>query len=389
MANISREELDRLIEQLSTDIGLTRKWVQGLENETVPLGDPGPPVQTPTIRNLVANFKNIQFESLAGFFPPSGGFSHADSKFFVDFSQMPTDVFENMLKELRIPIWLERNTNFYVRSDGSDSNTGRQDSASGAFKTIQYALNFITSNYNLSTYNIYLYVRAGSYSSFNLPKYSTNTGRIIIIGAGKNQTVINSSSGTIISSSASAGRYLILGFGFSSSRSINSSNSMIVLGSTGADVEISGCSFNWTQPSGTVGGSSSIFSVGNGSSLSFVLSSQGGMPAEINELSIDQQSTTLIPNFILSTGGQVNIYTNIMFSGNVVSGSLITTARCIDGGSIRVISSATSGIPIMQGTSVGSRFSISLNGTINTGGQGENYFPGTLDGTKQSGGQYE
>ena len=40
----------------------------------------------------------------------------------VDFSQMPTDKFEDLLKSIRVPIWLTANKSFYVNGEtGSDT----------------------------------------------------------------------------------------------------------------------------------------------------------------------------------------------------------------------------------------------------------------------------
>jgi hypothetical protein len=58
---VSVEELRRQLEQLSTDIGLTNKFVHGTEDETVMLGDPeagGPqPTPTQTVRGLVESVR--------------------------------------------------------------------------------------------------------------------------------------------------------------------------------------------------------------------------------------------------------------------------------------------------------------------------------------------
>ena len=52
---LTADELTRQIEQLSTDIGTTRSFVHGAEDETVLLGN----VPTPSLRNLVNNIKSL------------------------------------------------------------------------------------------------------------------------------------------------------------------------------------------------------------------------------------------------------------------------------------------------------------------------------------------
>lgn len=45
-------------------------------------------------------------------------------EFHVDFSQMPTDKFEALMKSLRLPVWITRNINFYVdKSHANASDT--------------------------------------------------------------------------------------------------------------------------------------------------------------------------------------------------------------------------------------------------------------------------
>ena len=100
----------------------------------------------------------------------------------VDFSEMPTDKFEEMLKSIRVPIWLSASTNFFVNGQtGNDSNDGL--SAGKAFKTIQACYNNIADNYNLSSYIARIRIADGTYQEeLNLGSYNSTTGGIIIIG---------------------------------------------------------------------------------------------------------------------------------------------------------------------------------------------------------------
>lgn len=64
----------------------------------------------------------------------------------------------------------------------------------------------------------------------------------------------------------------------------------------------------------------------------------------------------------------------------------LSSAYCISGGSIQVNSHAT---PFINPSFVsGIRFQATLNGVVNTNGQGVNYFPGTVAGANTLGGQY-
>lgn len=112
----------------------------------------------------------------------------------VDFSQMPTDKFEDLLKSIRVPIWLTKNTNFYVNSaTGNDSNDGLTPET--AFKTIQACYNNICDNYNLSSYSVVINVADGTYTEvLNLGSYASTTGTITITGSTKANFILNADS---------------------------------------------------------------------------------------------------------------------------------------------------------------------------------------------------
>ena len=73
-------------------------------------------------------------------------------KLYVDFASMPTDRFESMLQSIRVPIWLTGTTQVYVAPGGVDSAAdGRGFSAAKPWATLQYALNYMATNYNLGS----------------------------------------------------------------------------------------------------------------------------------------------------------------------------------------------------------------------------------------------
>lgn len=105
----------------------------------------------------------------------------------VDFTKNQ-QALEELLKALRLPIWLTRNLNVYVALTGVDdsSEEGRGLSAELPFRTLQYALNYVAENYNLNSHDVNIYVAAGDYfndGSINFPAYTTGTGLINVRGA--------------------------------------------------------------------------------------------------------------------------------------------------------------------------------------------------------------
>ena len=118
---------------------------------------------------------------------PDGGIINDSGGLKVDFSKMPTDKMEALLKTLRVPIWLTKHTNFYVdKSTGSDTlDEGRGLTPEKAFKTINACLRYVSANYNLNIYNVTILVAPGDYKSegnINCLKYTTTSGVIIIQG---------------------------------------------------------------------------------------------------------------------------------------------------------------------------------------------------------------
>ena len=58
---------------------------------------------------------------------------------------------------------LTANRTYYVRADGSDSNTGLANTAAGAFLTIQKAIN-VVSGLDLGVYSVAISIGAGTFS---------------------------------------------------------------------------------------------------------------------------------------------------------------------------------------------------------------------------------
>lgn len=118
---------------------------------------------------------------------------NATGKLQVDFSQMPTDKFEALLKGLKMQVPLAANKTLYVSINNANavvpSIVGGQTvypdgcgTAAKPFKYIQDCVNYATSNYSVGKYHITIRVVAGTYpENVVLPDFDRGTGYIAIM----------------------------------------------------------------------------------------------------------------------------------------------------------------------------------------------------------------
>lgn len=183
------------------------RWVNGNQTEFVDVGG----VQTPTLRNLAMMIKALMgvhpddktifinqdkeiYVKLSALIQNGGGLGIDDQgKLYVDASSMNTEVFENLMAKLRLPLWLDSNTHFYVSNNGiDDTSEGRGLSAIKPWKTIQFAVNYICDNYNMNKFNAIIHVDSGIYNeNIILGGFTTSIGSITIIGTGYGNVIIN------------------------------------------------------------------------------------------------------------------------------------------------------------------------------------------------------
>ena len=124
---------------------------------------------------------------------PDGGIVNGSKGLAVDFSKMPTDKMEALLKTLRVPIWLTANKNFYVDSaTGSDTlDEGRGESLSKPFKTVQACVNYVTDNYNFSRYIAVIRIVPGNYDRFVVGNFQVTTGELRIMNHSPDDGEVN------------------------------------------------------------------------------------------------------------------------------------------------------------------------------------------------------
>ena len=290
-----------------------------------------------------------------------------ESGLYVDFSTMPTDKIEEVLKSLRLPKWLSADTDFYVRSDGNDENDGLENSAGRAFRTVQGALDTITTNYNFGPHRVTLNVAAGSYDKFRIPKFTASTGTLTISGAGE-ATVIESDALYGVQStygSSAIIRNMQIHLNVVSSSNINSAGVQVSNSSTITmhDVVV------------VVNESTAIASHCIRATSGSTVYVAGGSSLVMNGLSAGSalRGIHVASNaFVTQTG---DIY---------MSGVCTIGCEATQGGNFY---KQSSGSPVITGSFTGKCYYATLNATISTRG-GAAYFPGTSAGTTETGGQY-
>lgn len=138
---------------------------------------------------LVVNFNSLTTEEIKkyfnNFFPKLGEGLYLDSngKLAVDFSKMPQAKFENILRQLKVPIFLTAKKSVYVDADALediDDNEERRSeigTQEHPWKNFQKAYNYYSQYYNLGTYNLIFYAK-GTFKAQTWGGINTNTGYI-------------------------------------------------------------------------------------------------------------------------------------------------------------------------------------------------------------------
>lgn len=356
--------------------------------EYVAVSPSGPDVPGVGAKDPAGSRNKSQWLLLAALLMSSDGGMVVDpvtGKGSVDFEQMPTDKFEALLKSIRVPIWLTKPLTVYVATTGSDTlDDGRGLTEDKPFATLQAALNYVSDTYNLSRYNVTVRLAEGDYGrkTVSLPSYTASTGEIYIQGADANDK-----------EKTKIGRV-----------NLNYSHTYHLVDLTckpeGSNVTTSGVApsagFVYLQNvvvdiSETVmSGNANI--IGLSSTLTgtiYINATAEGVPNGV----VLKVSEACPPSVLLNTsGGQIIAYADIKVIGST---TLSTFALARQLGKIQFLKSASPNpgrnpvVTVADGGQVtGTRYVASLNGIIDTSGQGAEFFPGTTAGRTENGGQY-
>lgn len=403
------------------------KWVNGGIGETVDIGG----VDTPTLLNLAMSIKQLVgvwpdnitikidpntkkiyaplkinggvhvdasglYIDSSDFLQLGGGLAKdANGNIYVDFDEMPTTKFDNILetfrKGLRLQKWLTANTNFYVDKNhaaaSDELDEGRGLTPAKPFKNIQPCADYVCNNFNLGPYIATIHVAPGTYAPLNLGEFTRTTGYIHIIGDDASQKPIIKQTERAMAVGCSGGNWRMTKMkiawehDFTGVTGPSGLYSGAFQAANSGIISISGCAIELIQ--------TGINSSGrNRSCFGFLASGTGVINLDPGEwgssISFNFSDPTHFRRHALAAeGGTINI--NATNSEGVTtdiacSGSFTEFAYASSKGSIER-SVAFENKLFFSGSCTGKRYSCVTGGTINTGNAGAEYFPGDTAGT--------
>lgn len=253
---------------------------------------------------------------------------------------------------------------YYVRTDGSDSNTGLANTAGGAFLTIQKAID-VAAGLDSSIYDVTIQIAAGTYALGTglVGKNMVGAGQIILLGDETTPAnVVLSTSGAMtglvgnLCCSALYTRYNVRGVKLTST----GTGSMYALNAkSGAKIDFQNVDFGGTFTGHTRADDTAVITATGNYTIS---GSSGAHHSCVGGAVIRVQSRTITltgtPNFSSVFADFVRVGIGFL-NGNVYSGS-----------------------------ATGVRYNVSENSAVTVAGAGANYFPGNSAGATATGGQY-
>lgn len=249
----------------------------------------------------------------------------------------------------------------YVSISGDDGNNGLTPDA--PMRTVQMALNKVSSSYNLGTHIVTINIAPGTYAErVRLPRYQASTGSISIVGSGIDSTIV-------------AGMSLDVDATYSITDLTVSTYAQQInpwcLAVSSGRVACRNCKF-WL-PSNVTGAYSYMVWANNSGLINLGATGSSGIQIVSN--------ATAYHMILASSGGRIEIYDHITMSGAV-------SVACACAQTLGSIFRNGTSNPTISGSVTGNRYIATLNGVISVNGGGASYFPGTIAGNVSSGGQY-
>ena len=258
---------------------------------------------------------------------------------------------------------------YYVRTDGSNANNGLANTAAGAWATLQYAYDYIAGNIDFGGKSVTIKVADGTYTAGLIVAGPwTGGGTLVVEGnvAAKANCSIEVATGSspFYILATLPGQLGIKGFRLKSTYATSvalvnhSGRGTIVL----SNLELAGAS--------TTGYSGMIHA-----------GEDGGRIIVASDIAITGSAAAFI---VAVSGGRIQFYGQTI----PLTGTLnFSWAFALSTG-LSEITAGGATFNVAGATVTGTRYSVSNNAIINTGGGGANYFPGSIAGGASAGGIY-
>jgi hypothetical protein len=239
---------------------------------------------------------------------------------------------------------------YYVRTDGSNSNTGLADTAGGAFLTINKAIDTVAA-LDLATFDVTIQVRAGTYATPVVLKLCVGTGTVTLLGEAG--VIVSTTSADAITAT-SVGRNWVI------------STLKVTVATSGSGIVASGL----TQMS--------VTGIEFGACVANQIRAfDGAIITATGNYSITGGA---VRHSLVSYGGILNL------SGRTVT--LTGTPAFTIYAEAQTLGAMNLGSMTFSGSATGQRYNASVNGIINTGGGGATYLPGNAAGAVATQGLY-
>lgn len=247
---------------------------------------------------------------------------------------------------------LTGNRTYYVRTDGSDSNTGLVNNAGGAFLTIQKAIDTVA-GIDLGAFSVTIQVVAGTYTGSSALKQYVGAGPVTILGDATTpaNVIISTTSADCFVADGIPTPWVVDGF-------------KVQTTTAGYGFNVSNCGIKINHINFGACANSHMVAQGNG----------------IIHMSFG--------TYTISGGGQRHAYClgrsyiDMSFTTVTVSGTPAFSSSFVDCTSMSYINAV---VISYTGSATGTRFVVAKNSLIDTNAGGANYFPGNSAGTGDPG----
>ena len=244
---------------------------------------------------------------------------------------------------------------YFVRTDGSDSNTGLANNAGGAFLTVQKAINTALA-IDGGGFGINIQLAAGTY-----------TGAISISAPFVGTTV------TIVGDTTTPSNVVI---------SVTGQDAILVTGY--AVISLNGLKITTT----TAG---SCIDVTTGGVVNLIGKMEFGAAAFHHMISNSHGAITIQSNYTISGGALYHIVSQQHGLISAVNLTVTLTGTPAFSGAYALATDASALVyygHTFSGTATGTRYQVFTNGVIDVNGGGANFLPGNAAGSTASGGTY-